>query len=76
MSIVGILHLVHFNCSTHNALSSDRDFRPVDLNHGYCWLGNLLWHGITMHANHHKRAGLFNPAKLEPGLPITRPVRS
>ncbi|XXY49287.1 fatty acid desaturase [Sorangium sp. So ce269] len=75
-SIVGFLHLVHFNWSTHNALSADRDFRPVNLNHGYYWLGNLLWHGIYMHANHHKRAGLFNPAKLEPGLPITRPGRS
>ncbi|WP_437971417.1 fatty acid desaturase [Sorangium sp. So ce260] len=72
-SIIGFLHLVHFNWSTHNAFSPDGDFKPVNLNHGYFKIGNLLWHGIYMHANHHKRAGMFNPAKLEPGLPITRP---
>ncbi|WP_437603284.1 fatty acid desaturase [Sorangium sp. So ce590] len=72
-SIVGFLHLVHFNWSTHNASSPDGDFKPVNLNHGYYRIGNLLWHGIYMHANHHKRAGMFNPAKLEPGLPITKP---
>jgi stearoyl-CoA desaturase (delta-9 desaturase) len=26
-----------------------------------------------MHANHHKRATLFNPARMEPSLPITTP---
>ena len=70
-SVIGFLHIVHFNWSTHNAQARSHDFKPVNLNHGYYWLGNHLWHGIFMHANHHKRANLFNPAKLEPSLPIT-----
>jgi fatty acid desaturase len=72
-SIVGFLHLVHFNWSTHNAFSPDQDFKPVNLNHGYYKIGNLLWFGIYMHANHHKRANLFNPARMEPSLPIEVP---
>ena len=72
-SVVGFFHLVHFNWSTHNAFSKDRDFKPVNLNHGYYRIGNLLWHGIYMHANHHKRAGMFNPARMQPSLPITEP---
>jgi stearoyl-CoA desaturase (delta-9 desaturase) len=75
-SILGFLHLVHFNWSTHNAFSRTGDFKPVNLNHGYYWIGNLLWFGIYMHANHHKRAGMFNPARLEPSLPVTRPESS
>lgn len=73
-SIVGFLHLVHFNWSTHNAQSRDGDFKPVNLDHGYYKIGNLIWFGIYMHANHHKRANLFNPAKMQPSLPITRPA--
>nr|AYM54523.1 hypothetical protein [Racemicystis crocea] len=69
-SIVGFLHLVHFNWSTHNAFSPTQDFKPVNLNHGYYKIGNLLWHGIYMHANHHKRANLFNPARMQNGLPV------
>jgi stearoyl-CoA desaturase (delta-9 desaturase) len=46
----------------------------VNLDHGYYKVGNLLWHGIYMHANHHKRAGLFNPARMQPSLPVTKPV--
>jgi fatty acid desaturase len=72
-SIVGFLHLVHFNWSTHNAFSRSRDFKPVNLNHGYYRIGNLVWHGIYMHANHHKRANMFNPAKMKDSLPITPP---
>lgn len=72
-SIVGFLHLVHFNWSTHNAFSPDLDFKPVNLDHGYYKIGNLIWHGIYMHANHHKRANMFNPAKMSPSLPITVP---
>jgi fatty acid desaturase len=72
-SIVGFLHLVHFNWSTHNAFSPELDFKPVNLNHGFYKVGNWLWFGIYMHANHHKRANLFNPAKMEQSLPITPP---
>ena len=69
-ALVGFLHLVHFNWSTHNAFSPTKDFRPVNLNHGLYKLGNLLCFGIYMHANHHKRANLFNPAKMRPSLPL------
>lgn len=72
-AVVGFLHLVHFNWSTHNAFSPSGDFRPVNLNHGYYRIGNLIWHGIYMHGNHHKRANLFNPAKMKDGLPVTDP---
>jgi fatty acid desaturase len=72
-SIVGFLHLVHFNWSTHNAFSPTKDFKPVNLNQGYYWIGNIIWHGIYMHANHHKRANIFNPAKMKDSLPITTP---
>jgi stearoyl-CoA desaturase (delta-9 desaturase) len=73
-SIVGFLHLVHFNWSTHNAVSPDKDFKPVNLNHGFYRIGNVLWHGIYMHANHHKRSNLFNPARMKNSLPITPPL--
>jgi stearoyl-CoA desaturase (delta-9 desaturase) len=72
-ALVGFLHIVHFNWSTHNAFSPERDFKPVNLNHGFYKIGNWLWFGIYMHANHHKRANLFNPAKMVPSLPITPP---
>lgn len=75
-SIVGFLHLVHFNWSTHNAFSPGKDFKPVNLNHGYYWIGNIVWHGIYMHANHHKRTNLFNPARMKGSLPITPPPTS
>ncbi len=70
-SLLGFFHLIHFNWSTHNAASRTADYRPVNLNHGYYRIGNLLWFGIYMHANHHKKANLFNPASLTPSLPIT-----
>lgn len=72
-ALVGFFHLVHFNWSTHNAFSPTLDFRPVNLNHGFYWIGNHLFFGIYMHANHHKRAGLFNPAKMKDSLPIEPP---
>lgn len=72
-SVVGFLHLVHFNWSTHNAFSPEKDFKPVNLDHGFYKVGNRLWFGIYMHANHHKRANIFNPAKMTPSLPITPP---
>jgi len=36
----------------------------VNLNRGFFWFGNLAWHGIYMHANHHRKPGLFNPSQL------------
>ncbi len=74
-SIIGFFHLVHFNWSTHNPWSPDHDFRPVNLDHGFYKLGNAIWHGIYFHANHHKNASIFNPAKMpaDKALPIIRP---
>ena len=68
-----LLHIVHFNWSTHNASSRAKDFHPVNLNHGLYKLGNKLLFGIYMHANHHKRANAFNPTHVLPSLPITPP---
>jgi fatty acid desaturase len=62
--IFGILHLVHFNWCTHDARSPTKDYRPINLNHGFYWVGNLAWHGIYMHANHHRKPGAFNPLRI------------
>ena len=72
-NIIGILHLGHFNWSTHDATSPTKNFRPVNLDHGFFWVGNRIWHGIYFHANHHKKAGLFNPMKVDLGFPLTDP---
>lgn len=72
-SLVGFFHLVHFNWSTHNAFSPTHDFKPVNLDHGFYKIGNILWFGIYMHANHHQKTNYFNPAKMTPSLPITPP---
>jgi stearoyl-CoA desaturase (delta-9 desaturase) len=66
-SVVGFLHLVHFNWSTHDAFSPRGDFRPVNINTGFYRVGNWLWHGIYWHANHHLRANLFNPGRMKNG---------
>jgi stearoyl-CoA desaturase (delta-9 desaturase) len=65
----------HFNWATHNG-DRGADFRPVNLDHGYYWLGNRLFTGIYFHANHHTRPHLFNPrrwSELRYG-PQDRPV--
>ena len=31
----------------------------------FYWLGNRLWFGLYMHANHHTQASLFNPMKYD-----------
>lgn len=74
-SILGFFHLVHFNWSTHNPWSPNDDFRPVNLNHGFFRIGNLLWHGIYWHGNHHLNAGLFNPGRMAEAraLPVIEP---
>ncbi len=70
-TVIGIMHLAHFNWSTHHGFSKKKDFKPVNLDHGYYWIGNRIWHGIYFHANHHKRANLFNPLRMRDTLPIT-----
>ncbi len=72
-SIIGALHLFHFNWSTHNAFSPAGDYKPVNLDHGYYWLGNRIWFGIYYHANHHKNAKALNPMGVTPCLPVTAP---
>jgi stearoyl-CoA desaturase (delta-9 desaturase) len=69
-SILAAFHLVHFNWSTHNAQSPTADYHPVNLNHGYFKLGNKLFFGIYMHANHHKWPNVLNPAHSKVKLPI------
>ena len=66
-SIIGLLHLAHFNWSTHNALDEDpnRTFYPVNLDRGFFWVGNRIWFGIYYHGYHHKQANLFNPMRYE-----------
>jgi len=62
---VGWIHVAHFNWATHNAHDPNNDFKPVNLDHGFYWLGNRIWFGLYMHGNHHKRTNVFNPAKME-----------
>ena len=69
-SIVGFFHLVHFNWSTHDAKNPTQNYRPVNLNHGLFNLGNKLFFGIYMHANHHRWANVLNPAKVKNSLPV------
>ncbi len=71
--VLGFFQLVHFNWSTHNAFSPTHDFKPVNLNHGFYKFGNKALFGIYMHANHHKRANVLNPATVTPSLPLTLP---
>jgi fatty acid desaturase len=61
-NVLAGLFVIHFNWTTHNGLRG-RDFAPVNLNHGYFWLGNRLFLGIYMHANHHRRPSVLNPAR-------------
>jgi fatty acid desaturase len=64
-SLIGFFHLIHFNWSTHNAARPEQGFFPVNLDHGYYWLGNRIWFGIYYHGYHHKQANLFNPMRYE-----------
>jgi stearoyl-CoA desaturase (delta-9 desaturase) len=61
-NVVGALFIIHFNWVTHNGPSGE-DFRPVNLNRGWFWLGNKIFAGIYMHANHHVHPHLFNPVR-------------
>ena len=74
-SLIGFFHLVHFNWSTHNPWSPNDDFLPVNIDSGFFKIGNLIWHGIYFHANHHKNASIFNPSKMPEAkaLPVIKP---
>ena len=69
-SLLAACHLVHFNWSTHNAMSPTADYKPVNLDHGYFKIGNKLFFGIYMHANHHKWPNVLNPVNVKRPLPI------
>lgn len=62
---LGWLVVAHFNWATHNAHDPGGDYKPVNLDHGLYWLGNRVWFGLYMHGNHHKRANVFNPLRME-----------
>jgi stearoyl-CoA desaturase (delta-9 desaturase) len=64
-NVLAALFVIHFNWSTHNGELglTEADFHPVNLNAGYYYVGNKVFNGIYMHANHHLRPYLFNPAK-------------
>lgn len=59
------LFVIHFNWSTHNGerAETEADMRPVNLNHGWYWLGNKLFGGIYAHGTHHEKPYLLNPAR-------------
>lgn len=65
VNVLAALFVIHFNWSTHNGERglTDNDFHPVNLNEGYYRVGNKVFNGIYMHANHHLRPYLFNPAR-------------
>lgn len=62
---LGWLVVAHFNWATHNAHDPNGDYHPVNLDHGLYWIGNRIWFGLYMHGNHHKRANVFNPLRME-----------
>ncbi|EDM79341.1 hypothetical protein PPSIR1_02271 [Plesiocystis pacifica SIR-1] len=64
-SVIGFLHINHFNWCTHNAHKPEEGYFPVNLDHGYYWVGNRIWFGIYYHGYHHKQANLFNPMRYE-----------
>lgn len=69
-SLLAACHLVHFNWSTHNAKSPTGDYKPVNLDYGYYRVGNKLFLGIYMHANHHKWPTKLNPTYVKSPLPL------
>lgn len=64
VNIFGGLFIIHFDWASHNGLRGE-DFRPVNLNRGYFWLGNKMFAGIYMHRNHHDRPHLLNPSQWD-----------
>jgi fatty acid desaturase len=63
-NLLAAAFVAHFNWATHNGERGD-DFRPVNLDDGYYWLGNRVFTGIYFHANHHARPHLFNPRRWD-----------
>lgn len=78
-SIIGFLHLMHFNWTTHDATNAQQDYRPIDQDTGIYWLGNRIFFGIYNHGIHHRCTRIFNPAnkrEVARKLRVTAPVSS
>jgi stearoyl-CoA desaturase (delta-9 desaturase) len=62
---LGWLVVAHFNWITHDGKNKDGDYHPVNVDHGLYFIGNRVWFGLYMHGNHHKRANIFNPLRMD-----------
>ena len=59
-----------------NKLREMREPRRINIDTGVYWLGNRLLFGLYMHGNHHKRANLFNPLKMEQVLAAKKAAKA
>lgn len=65
--IVNYAWYIHFNFYTHQP-NGNGDMEILNLNHNlYYKIMNATMAGIYFHKNHHKKASLFDPRKLDPG---------
>jgi len=62
------LFVIHFNWVGHNAHTKDGPIQPVDLDHGWFWIGNRMFFGIYFHGSHHRMAIVFNPMNVKARL--------
>jgi fatty acid desaturase len=62
--IITIVHLAHFNWSTHNGFSAARDYGPINIDRGFYYIGNRIFFGIYYHDNHHRMVKAFNPMRV------------
>jgi fatty acid desaturase len=63
--ILTIIHLAHFNWSTHNGSSPTGDYHPINIDRGLYWVGNRIFFGIYYHQNHHRVVKAFNPMLVQ-----------
>jgi stearoyl-CoA desaturase (delta-9 desaturase) len=59
------LFVIHFNWVGHNAHTKDGPIEPVDLDHGWFWIGNRMFFGIYFHGSHHRMSAVFNPMHVK-----------
>jgi len=65
VQVLGWLHVSHFNWVTHDPHDPDGDYKPINIDSKLYWIGNRIWFGLYMHGNHHRRANVFNPLKMD-----------
>lgn len=75
VSIIGFLHLMHFNWTTHDATNPSGHFKPVDQDKGILWVGNRIFFGIYNHDIHHRCPRIFNPVNKREVARKLRPIR-